>query len=72
MEKRFLVNRDRLKSQMVLRRMEQKDLATILSIGDSTVSRKMNGLNYFTEDEIIILKEKFGNSIFYGEVSLQE
>lgn len=56
-------NIKRLKAEMIMNDIDQKDLADILSISVSSVSRKMNDKSTFTLEEGKILAEFFGMTI---------
>ncbi len=61
----MFVNRRELKAQLVRQDMTASDLAKILGISRQAVSVKLNGRSKFSEDEIKVLKDRFGLEIFY-------
>lgn len=59
------VNRDKLRGLLAEQRLNQGDLAKLLGTNRVSVSNRLNGDTRFTENEISILAEKFGKSVFY-------
>jgi len=71
-----IINSNLLKSQMVLRGVSAKDLATVQGWSASTVDRKINGKTAFTAPEIqscvtlLQLDSETASQIFFaGKVS---
>lgn len=71
MEKRcFIIDRDMLKSKMVLKHITTKELCELLKITDVSFYNKVNGKREFNESEICNLVSIFGNSIFFDKCCL--
>lgn len=60
----MLVDRTKIKIEMIKRKIKSKDLANKLNLDKSTFSLKINGKRNFSENEIAILYSIFGTTIF--------
>ena len=58
------INREKLKEKMYLNHMTQQELAVYLDISRQSVINKLKKGKDFTEEEMFLLKSKFGKSIF--------
>lgn len=69
------MNKNALKSVMVLHGDTQKKIAELLDLSEQTVSDKVNGLSDFKQSEIKLLIDRYSLSpdqvddIFFGEPS---
>lgn len=61
----MFVNRNELKAQLVRNNMTASDLAKILGISRQSLSLRMTSKSDFTEKELKIMKDKFGEVIFF-------
>ena len=64
-ERYFLIDRDVVRAQMILRHLSVKDVCELLKITDVSFYNKINGKREFTETEICNLVSLFGKSIFF-------
>lgn len=65
MEKGKLINRDKMRGCMAEQKLTQEDISEYLNISKQSLINKMLCRTEFTEDEIVLLQEKFGNVIFF-------
>lgn len=61
----MFVNRNELKAQLVRNNMTASDLAKILGISRQSLSLRMTSKSDFTEKELKVMKDKFGEVIFF-------
>lgn len=66
MSKEKLINRDKLRGCMAEQKLTQEDISEYLSISKASFINKMLCRNEFTEDEIVLLRRKFGDIIFFA------
>ena len=59
-----IINREKLKEKMYLNHCTQQKLADYLKISRQSVINKLSKEKDFTEEEMFLLKSKFGKSIF--------
>lgn len=59
-----MVDRNELRACMARERLTQEETASILNISTSAFRLKLIGKRTFTENEIKLLMERFGNSVF--------
>ena len=59
-----IINREKLKEKMYLSHYTQQKLADYLKISRQSVINKLSKEKDFTEEEMFLLKSKFGKSIF--------
>ena len=59
-----IINREKLKEKMYLSHCTQQKLADYLKISRQSVINKLKKGKDFTEEEMFLLKSKFGKSIF--------
>ena len=59
-----IINREKLKEKMYLIHWTQQELADYLNISRQSVINKLKKGKDFTEEEMFLLKSKFGKSIF--------
>ena len=60
----MLIDRLKLKGQIVEKQINQSELANKLGVSRETYYSKLNGKTEFKESEIVILKKVFGDYIF--------
>lgn len=63
-----LVNRDMLKSKIVLNRLSSEEMQERLNLTPNSYYHKLNGKRGFTEVELEILLNMFGKSIFFVDL----
>lgn len=68
----LLVDRDVLKSQIVLKHKSTSEMCNILSMSENSYYNKLNGKRGFTEGELCILLKLFGKSIFCYDKTKQK
>ena len=61
----MFVNRNELKAQLVRNNMTASDLAKFLGISRQSLSLRMTSKSDFTEKELKVMKDKFGEVIFF-------
>lgn len=64
MAREHLIDRDKLKAEMLLKHVRIPDMCEYLRISDASWHNKMSGRTEFTESEVSLLVSKFGNVIF--------
>lgn len=72
MSRNYIVNRDVVRSKMVLKHISVKHVCELLGITDVSFYNKINGKREFTETEICNLVSLFGNSIFFDFCCLEK
>ena len=60
----MLINRNKLRGQIVEKQINQSDLAKKLNMSRETYYKKLRGEVEYKESEIVVLKSIFGNYIF--------
>lgn len=61
----FLINRDKLRGCMAEHRTTQEEIAVYLGITRASMNNKMTQKTDFNEKEIALLRNKFGDVIFF-------
>lgn len=72
MKRNLIVNRDVVRSKMVLKHISVQHICELLGITDVSFYNKINGKREFTETEICNLVSLFGNSIFFDFCCLEK
>jgi hypothetical protein len=65
MQTKNLLNRQALKSKIVLNNLTAQDMCAMLSMSENSYYNKLNGKRDFTESELCVIYNFFGKTVFF-------